>query len=48
VRKKKRSLVRGHELEKPFFPSPEKEDRSDSRINLTLTPSKADLSQGYN
>ena len=32
VRKKERSLVRGHELRKPFSPPPEKEDRSDPRI----------------
>jgi len=34
VRKEKRSLVRGHELGKPFSPSPEKEDRSDLRITI--------------
>jgi len=32
VRKEERSLVREHELGRPFSPLPEKEDRSDPRI----------------
>ena len=32
VRKEERSPERGHELEKPFSLSPEKEDRSNLRI----------------
>ncbi len=48
VRKKKRSLVSEHELEKLSSLSLEKENRSDLRINKILTPDKADSSSGYN
>jgi len=48
VRKKERSPLRGHELGKPFFLSPEKEDRSDLRINSISTLGKANPSLGYN
>ena len=46
VRKKERSPVRRHELEKPSSSLLEKEDRSDLRI-IFSTPDKADLSLEY-
>jgi len=45
VRKKERSPVRGHNLEKLSFSSLEEENRSDLSINIPI-PDKANLSQG--